>query len=46
MGDILDVVQDGVKVNVAIDIPSAIIAGVTLFFALTLALVVYGKLIR
>ena len=45
MGDLLtDVIRDGVKVNVAIDYPSAIIAGVVIFIGLTLALIVYGKI--
>jgi predicted peptidase len=47
MGDLLtDVVKDGVKVNIAIDYPSAITAGVVIFVALTLALIVYGKVIN
>jgi hypothetical protein len=45
MGDLLtDVIKDGVKVKVAIDYPSAIIAGVVIFIAITLALIVYGKI--
>lgn len=47
MGDLLtDVIKDGVKVNITIDLPSAFIAGVTIFFAITLALLVYGKVIK
>ena len=46
MGDILEVVQDGVKVNIAIDIQSALITSFALFIALTLALLIYGKVIR
>ena len=46
MNDVLQIVRDGVKVKIAIDLESAIITSVVLFAALTLALLVYGKLIR
>lgn len=46
MGDLLELARDGVKVNIAIDLESAIIASVVIFMALTLALLVYGKVIR
>ena len=47
MGDLItQTLQDGVKVNIAIDYPSAIIAGVVVFLAITLALIVYGKVVN
>ena len=46
MPDFLDIIEEGVKVNVAIDVKSAFMAALALFLALTLALVIYGKLVR
>lgn len=47
MGDVItETLTNGVKVNIAIDYPSAIIAGVVVFLAITLALIVYGKVVN
>ena len=41
-----ELIRDGVKVNVAVDMQSAIVTAASIFVALVLALLVYGKLIR
>ncbi|MEO0341669.1 MAG: hypothetical protein AAF242_20980 [Bacteroidota bacterium] len=46
MGEVLDVVRDGVKVNVMVDTQSAIVLSLSLFAALSLALLLYAKLMR
>jgi hypothetical protein len=45
MGDVIQFLQEGVTVNIAFDVESAVILGVVVFLALTLALLVYGKVI-
>lgn len=46
MNDVLDIIRDGVRVNIVFDTESAIILGVTLFFAGVLALTVYAKVLQ
>ena len=46
MNEVLDFIRDGVKVNIVFDTESAIVLGVTMFLALTLALAFYGKIIQ
>lgn len=46
MGDVLDIVQDGVNINHLIDTRSILLMGVAFFLAFTLALVIYGKVIK
>ena len=46
MNELMDFIRDGVRVNIYFDTESAIILGVTMFIALTLALAFYGKVIQ
>ncbi|WP_282783114.1 hypothetical protein [Phaeodactylibacter xiamenensis] len=45
MGEVLDIIREGITVNIAFDTESAIILGTVLFLALVLALAFYGKVI-
>lgn len=46
MDSVLEIIRDGVRVRIEIDMQSAIISGVVIFLALVLALTFYGKVIR
>ncbi|MEO0340746.1 MAG: hypothetical protein AAF242_16250 [Bacteroidota bacterium] len=46
MGDVLDIVQDGVNIKHVIDTKSILMLGLAFFLALTLSLVLYAKVIR
>lgn len=45
MDQILDIITEGVKVNIVFDTESAIVLGVVIFLSLTLALAFYGRVI-
>ena len=46
MNEVLEFLQEGVSVNVAFDVESAIILGVVLFLAASLALLLYAKVMQ
>jgi len=46
MNDVLEFIRDGVRVNIVFDTESAIVLGVTLFLAATLALAIYAKVLN
>lgn len=45
MDQILELITEGVRVNIVFDTESAVILGVVLFLSLTLALAFYGRVI-
>lgn len=46
MDKLLEFLQEGVTVNIAFDIESAIILSIVLFLALSLALLLYSKVMQ
>jgi hypothetical protein len=46
MGEVLDIIREGIKVNVEFDTESAVILGVVAFLALFFALALYGTFFK
>ncbi|WP_282783414.1 hypothetical protein [Phaeodactylibacter xiamenensis] len=45
MGDILELIQNGITVNIAFDVESAVILGLVLLLAGILVMAVYAKIL-